>query len=113
MTYEKLKTACSLIREGVPFIAPHPDFHCPTPEGPLPACGAMIALIPASPGVKPKIIGQPYPEMNEALRSKYELADFFFKDMVCYLIYTDMAMAKAAGIVGILVLNGETQLKDL
>jgi ribonucleotide monophosphatase NagD (HAD superfamily) len=33
--------------------------------------------------------------------------------MVGDRLYTDMAMAKAAGIVGILVLSGETQLKDL
>ncbi|MGB3853246.1 MAG: HAD-IIA family hydrolase [Limnochordia bacterium] len=113
LTYEKLKTACSLIREGVPFIATHPDFNCPTPEGPIPDCGAMIALITASTGVKPKIIGKPYPEMIEALRAKYELEDPGRIAMVGDRLYTDMAMAKAAGIVGILVLNGETQLKDL
>jgi HAD superfamily hydrolase (TIGR01457 family) len=113
LTYEKLKTACSLIREGVPFIATHPDFNCPTPEGPIPDCGAMIALITASTGVKPKIIGKPYPEMIEALRAKYELEDPGRIAMVGDRLYTDMAMAKAAGIVGILVLSGETQLKDL
>ncbi|NLO95564.1 MAG: HAD-IIA family hydrolase [Firmicutes bacterium] len=113
LTYEKLKTACSLIREGVPFIATHPDFNCPTPEGPIPDCGAMIALITASTGVKPKIIGKPYPEMIEALRAKYGLEDPGKIAMVGDRLYTDMAMAKAAGIVGILVLSGETQLKDL
>ena len=30
----------------------------------------MIALIKASTGVEPKIIGKPYPEMIEALRAK-------------------------------------------
>ena len=73
----------------------------------------MIALITASTGVKPKSIGKPYPEMIEALRAKYGLEDPGRIDMVGDRLYTDMAMAKAAGIVGILVLSGETQLKVL
>ncbi|HPT83836.1 MAG TPA: HAD-IIA family hydrolase [Limnochordia bacterium] len=113
LTYEKLRTACDLIRKGVPFIATHPDFNCPTPEGPIPDCGAMIALITASTGVKPKIIGKPYPEMIEALRAKYGLENPQRIAMVGDRLYTDMAMAKAAGIVGILVLSGETQREDL
>jgi len=113
LTYEKLRTACGLIRKGVPFIATHPDFNCPTPEGPIPDCGAMIALITASTGVKPKIIGKPYPEMIEALQAKYGLENPETIAMVGDRLYTDMAMAKAAGIVGILVLSGETQREDL
>lgn len=113
LTYEKLRKACDLIRAGVPFIATHPDFNCPTPEGPIPDCGAMIALITASTGVKPKIIGKPYPEMIEALRAKYGLENPQTIAMVGDRLYTDMAMAKAAGIVGLLVLSGETQREDL
>jgi HAD superfamily hydrolase (TIGR01457 family) len=113
LTYEKLRTACDLIRSGVPFIATHPDFNCPTPEGPIPDCGAMIALITASTGVKPKIIGKPYPEMIEALQAKYGLENPDTIAMVGDRLYTDLAMAKAAGIVGILVLSGETQREDL
>lgn len=113
LTYEKLRTACDLIRQGLPFIATHPDFNCPTPEGPIPDCGAMIALITASTGVKPKIIGKPYPEMIEALRARYGLENPATIAMVGDRLYTDLAMAEAAGIVGILVLSGETQCADL
>jgi HAD superfamily hydrolase (TIGR01450 family) len=113
LTYEKLRTACDLIRQGLPFIATHPDFNCPTPEGPIPDCGAMIALITASTGVKPKIIGKPYPEMIEALRARYGLENPATIAMVGDRLYTDLAMAEAAGIVGILVLSGETQRADL
>jgi 4-nitrophenyl phosphatase len=71
LTYDKLRTACDLIRRGVLFIATHPDFNCPTPEEPIPDCGAMIALITAVTGVKPKIIGKPNTEMVEALCAKF------------------------------------------
>lgn len=113
LTYEKLRTACDLIRKGVPYIATHPDFNCPTPNGPIPDCGAMIELIAASTGVRPKIIGKPYPEMIEALQAKYGLETPQTIAMVGDRLYTDIAMAKAAGIVGILVLSGETQREDL
>lgn len=113
LTYEKLEIACSLIRKGIPFIATHPDFNCPTPHGPIPDCGAMIALITASTGVKPKIIGKPYPEMVEALRAKYGLEDPHTVAMVGDRLYTDIAMGVAAGINSILVLSGEATLEDL
>lgn len=113
LTYEKLRIACDFIRKGVPFIATHPDFNCPTPEGPIPDCGAMIALITASTGVEPKIIGKPYPQMVEALQAKYGLEDPHTVAMVGDRLYTDIAMGKAAGINSILVLSGETQREDL
>lgn len=113
LTYEKLRIACDHIRQGVPFIATHPDFNCPTPEGPIPDCGSMIALITASTGVKPKIIGKPYPQMVEALQAKYGLENPNTVAMVGDRLYTDIAMGAAAGIRSILVLSGETQLEDV
>ncbi|NLJ79778.1 MAG: HAD-IIA family hydrolase [Firmicutes bacterium] len=113
LTYEKLRISCDLIRRGIPFIATHPDFNCPTPEGPIPDCGAMIALITASTGVKPKIIGKPYPQMVEALRAKYGLENPRTVAMVGDRLYTDIAMGSAAGINSILVLSGETRREDL
>ncbi|HEY8463169.1 MAG TPA: HAD-IIA family hydrolase [Bacillota bacterium] len=112
LTYEKLKVACSLIRQGIPFIATHPDFNCPTPEGPIPDCGAMIALITASTGVSPKIIGKPYPEMVEALCDKFGI-EHSKVAMVGDRLYTDIAMGQQAGITSILVLSGETKPEDL
>jgi ribonucleotide monophosphatase NagD (HAD superfamily) len=73
----------------------------------------MIALITASTGVKPKIIGKPYPEMIEALRAKYGLEDPAKVAMVGDRLYTDIAMGNAAGINSILVLSGEATLEDV
>jgi HAD superfamily hydrolase (TIGR01457 family) len=112
LTYEKLQVACSLIRQGVPFVATHPDLNCPTPEGPIPDCGAMIALIAAATGVDPKIIGKPHAEMVEALCIKFGLQ----RDQVAMIgdrLYTDIAMGQQSGITSILVLSGETQPENL
>ncbi len=112
LTYAKLRQACDLIRNGVTFIATHPDFNCPTPDGPIPDCGSFIEAIKASTGVSPKIIGKPYPEMVEALCAKFNLR----RESVAMIgdrLYTDIAMGQQSGITSILVLSGETQTGDL
>lgn len=112
LNYQKLRVACDLVRQGVPFIATHPDLNCPTPAGPIPDCGAIIAAITAATGIKPKIIGKPQPEMVEALCNKFNI-DRQSVAMVGDRLYTDIAMGQAAGILSILVLSGETQPEDL
>ena len=36
LTYNKLWKLCDLVREGLPYIATHPDFNCPTENGFMP-----------------------------------------------------------------------------
>jgi 4-nitrophenyl phosphatase len=112
LTYDKLTTACSLIRGGVPFIATHPDFNCPTEDGYIPDCGAMIEFITASTGVRPYIVGKPHRDIVAAVFAKkpyqpQELA------IVGDRLYTDIATGKNAGIASVLVLSGETTAADL
>lgn len=112
LTYAKLVEACHLIREGVEYIATHPDINCPVADrtGYIPDVGAMIELIKASTGGKsPKIIGKPNREIIEALQMKKNRPQEQMA-MVGDRIYTDVAMAKNAGITGILVLSGETTM---
>ncbi len=112
--YAKLTEACHLIREGVPFIATHPDINCPTDErsGYIPDVGAMLELIYASTGKKAKIIGKPYQEIIDVLIAKLNCR----RDetaMVGDRLYTDIKLAENADICGILVLSGETKQTDL
>lgn len=112
LTYEKLRTACQLIRSGIPYLATHPDINCPTEAGYIPDCGAMAALIRESTGISPKVIGKPNREMIDAVfvRKPYPPAALA---MVGDRLYTDIATASNAGITGILVLSGETRREDL
>lgn len=112
LTYEKLVIACDLIRANIPFIATHPDFNCPTQTGYIPDCGAMIALIKASTGIDPQIIGKPNKEIVDAMLSKkdYPLDQMA---MVGDRLYTDIATGCKAGMVSILVLSGESQISDV
>jgi HAD superfamily hydrolase (TIGR01457 family) len=112
LTYAKLVTACDWIRRGVPFIATHPDLNCPTESGYIPDCGAMTALITASTGVRPKVIGKPNREIIDMILRKKNYRPEQLA-IVGDRLYTDMATGSNAGIRTVLVLSGETKAADL
>lgn len=113
MTYQKLWDACDLIRDGVTYIATHPDLNCPLEGGRyMPDAGAMIACIEASTGRRPKVIGKPSREIIDAVLSRTGAAREQAA-MVGDRLYTDIAMANKAGLTSILVLSGETRQEDL
>lgn len=113
LTYEKMVKTCDFIRKGVPYIATHPDFNCPTEDGMIPDCGAILAFIEASTDIKPeKIIGKPNGEIVDSLLEKLKLK----KDQVAIVgdrLYTDIATGINHGILSILVLSGETSMEDV
>jgi HAD superfamily hydrolase (TIGR01457 family) len=112
LTYEKLVKACDLIRAGVPFVATHPDLNCPTETGYIPDCGAMIALITASTGIVPQVIGKPNREIIDAMFRK-KPARREQVAMVGDRLYTDIVMGHNAGVRSILVLSGEATREDI
>lgn len=113
LSYDRLCVCCDLIRSGLHYIATHPDFNCPTETGFIPDIGSFMALIEASTGRRPDmILGKPYEGIvQEALDrtgfQKQEMA------MVGDRLYTDVATGVRHGLTGILVLSGESTLKDL
>lgn len=113
LDYAKLTRVCDLVRAGLPYLATHPDFNCPTETGFIPDIGATIAFIEASTGRRPDvIIGKPNEGIvEEALRAtglnREELA------MVGDRLYTDIATGINFGITSILVLTGEATLADV
>ncbi|MBE5795265.1 MAG: HAD family hydrolase, partial [Clostridiales bacterium] len=50
LDYAKMTRVCDLVRAGLPYIATHPDFNCPTETGFAPDIGAIMAFIEASAG---------------------------------------------------------------
>lgn len=112
LTYDKLARLCSLVREGAPYIATHPDLNCPTVDGPIPDIGAVIAFVGASTGRAPdEIIGKPFRPMLEVILSRTGLSP----SQICMVgdrLYTDIAMGQH-GVRTALVLSGETRPGDL
>lgn len=113
LDYQKLCKVCDYIRYGKPYIATHPDFNCPTKEGFIPDTGSFMALIEASTGRKADlVIGKPNAGIvKEAMaRTGYSAHE---TAIVGDRLYTDVATAKNFGMMGILVLTGETKMEDI
>ncbi|MCK4958212.1 MAG: HAD hydrolase-like protein, partial [Planctomycetes bacterium] len=112
LTYDKLARLCSLIRNGTPYIATHPDLNCPTADGPIPDIGATIAFVETSTGRSPdEIIGKPNKPLADLIMAKTGLP----AEQICMVgdrLYTDIAMGRH-GFKTVLVLSGETQPGDL
>ena len=112
LTYKKLENVCTLIRNGAEYLSTHPDFNCPTQNGPNPDSGAISAFVTASTGVTPTYFGKPYPQTAEMI-CEATGAD---KAQTCIFgdrLYTDIALGKKNGITSILVYSGETQKEDV
>lgn len=113
LTYEKLWKLCDFVRAGLPFIATHPDFNCPTETGFMPDIGAMIAFVKASTGREPDlIVGKPNRMIVDAIAHKLGL-QISEMAMVGDRLYTDIALGATSGITTCLVLSGETHAEDL
>jgi 4-nitrophenyl phosphatase len=69
MTYERIKIASRLVREGAAFLACNTDATYPMPSGLQPGAGVMVAAIQTSSGVMPTVLGKPMPyPYQEALK---------------------------------------------
>ena len=113
LTYEKLVKTCDFVRAGLPYIATHPDYNCPTRTGFIPDLGAMMALIEASTGRKADvIIGKPYTEIVNGMLEMTGLSP----EELCVCgdrLYTDIATGVNSGILSVCVLTGETSAEDV
>jgi 4-nitrophenyl phosphatase len=113
LTYAKLWKLCDLVRAGVPYIATHPDYNCPTETGFMPDIGATIAFVKASTGREPDlIVGKP----NRLLVEKAAERTGLPLSAMCMIgdrLYTDIALGATAGIPTILVLSGETKADEV
>jgi len=113
LTYTKLREAALFLQNKVELIATHCDLVCPTPNGPIPDVGSMLALFEKATGKKPiRIFGKPNPEMIAHVLKRHNAKP---QDavMIGDRIYTDMELANQIGCDFILVLSGETQPDDL
>ena len=108
LDYAKMTAVCDFVRNGLPYIATHPDFNCPTETGFIPDIGAIMAFIEASTGRRPDlIVGKPNTGIVEAVLRRtglktHELA------MVGDRLYTDIETGLRSGMLSILVMSGET-----
>ncbi len=114
LTFEHLCKGAYWIKQGKPYIATHPDKVCPTD---LPTvlvdCGSVCACLASATGRQPDVVmGKPHPMMLSGILAHEELKPHEMV-LVGDRLNTDMAMARQAGVVGVLVLTGEATKADV
>ena len=109
---EALTTAIRLINKGARFIATNPDVTGPSDLGPIPATGAVAAMITAATGRQPYYVGKPNPVM---LRKGLNLIDAHSEEtaLVGDRMDTDILAGMEAGLQTHLVLSGSTAQEEI
>jgi NagD protein len=111
-SFESITRAVRLIQGGSRFIATNPDVTSPSPEGALPATGAVAAMIATATGAKPYFVGKPNPMMFRSAMNRIE-ARAESTVMIGDRMDTDVVAGIEAGLETILVLTGSTKASDI
>lgn len=113
LDYAKMCKVCDHVRAGLPYLATHPDYNCPTETGFIPDAGAIHAFIHASAFRYPdRIIGKPNEDIIEYLTTRVNTERECIA-MVGDRLYTDIAAGRNHGLKSVLVLSGEASLEDV
>ena len=113
LDYAKMCKVCDFVRSGLPYIATHPDYNCPTENGFIPDAGAIHAFIHASAFRYPDhVIGKPSGDIMDYLAERAKVTKEETA-MVGDRLYTDVAAGVNNGYTGILVLSGEATMEDV
>jgi 4-nitrophenyl phosphatase len=108
-TYDELAEASAAIAAGARFVATNTDATLPTPDGPVPGAGAIVAFLAAASGKGPEVAGKPHQASVELVAARVGAVDVVVGDRP----ETDGAFARALGSRFALVLSGVTRESDL
>ena len=111
-SFSAITRAIRLINDGARFIATNPDVTGPSVEGPLPATGAVAAMITAATKREPYFVGKPNPVMIRTALNRIN-AHSEQTAMVGDRMDTDVVAGMEAGLRTYLVLTGSTKAEEV
>jgi NagD protein len=111
-SFEAITRAIRLVEGGARFIATNPDPTGPSADGPLPATGAVAALITRATGVQPYFVGKPNPLMMRSALNRVD-AHSETTAMIGDRMDTDIVCGMEAGMRTVLVLTGSTKAHEI
>ena len=110
--YGRLNAAYQAIRGGARLIGTNDDTTYPTPDGPIPGGGSLLAAVAAAAGVEPEVAGKPYQPMADAVLDRLD-GEIDGGMVVGDRPDTDGLIAKRLGLPFALVFTGVTSEDDL
>lgn len=106
--YEALRRAATAVLGGARLIGTNDDATYPTPDGPIPGGGAILAAVAVAAGVVPVVAGKPYSPMVELVRELVGDSEVADAVMVGDRPSTDGRFARALGCRSAQVWSGVT-----
>jgi HAD superfamily hydrolase (TIGR01450 family) len=106
--YERMRIAARAVRRGARLVGSNADATYPTPDGPLPGAGAILASVVTAAGVPAQVAGKPHEPMARVVRSRLGPHGWVVGDR----LDTDGRFAVALGYRFALVLSGVTAAGD-
>ncbi len=107
--YDAMRAASVAVRHGARLIATNDDATYPTPDGPIPGAGSILASIVTASGATPSIAGKPYAPIAALVLAHLDHADIVVGDRPD----TDGRFARALRARFALVLTGVTGADEL
>jgi 4-nitrophenyl phosphatase len=107
--YDRMRKGATAVRRGARLIATNDDATYPTPDGPIPGAGSILASIERASGLHAVVAGKPYPPMVSFVRDRLGPHGIVVGDRAD----TDGRFARALGYRFALVLSGVTGAGDL
>lgn len=112
--WSMLAEAAIAIRAGAEWVATNTDRTLPSPRGPLPGNGSLIAALATATDAQPESVGKPLPALYEAALSR-ESGELDRSAVLAVgdRLDTDIAGAVNAKLRSLLVLTGVSSVRDL
>lgn len=107
--HRRMTVATTAVRRGARLLASNDDATYPTPSGPVPGAGAILASIEVASGARAEVAGKPHAPMCDLVRRHVGGAGVVVGDRP----ETDGRFAVALGFRFALVLSGVTGEDDL
>jgi 4-nitrophenyl phosphatase len=107
--YDRLNAACRAVFNGARLIGTNADPTYPTPTGPTPGSGALLAAVAYATGADPELAGKPNRPMLELVAERVGRVEMVVGDRPS----TDGRIARALDARFALVLTGVTAAGDL
>lgn len=108
--WRELAEAAVVLRQGALWVAGNADSTYPSPRGPLPGNGAMVAALVTATGRSPVVVGKPQPQLH---RESVERVGAVRPLIVGDRLDTDVLGAVRGGADSLLVLTGVVDRDEL
>lgn len=110
--YDRLTAAFRALRAGARLIGTNDDPTYPTPEGPVPGGGSILAAVATAATAEPVVAGKPNEAMADLVRERLGHIDAEDTVLLGDRPSTDGLMAKRLGVPFILLLSGVTKTPE-